>query len=79
MSDDNPKWSSTMMSVGATLGAIIGYVLFTNLLEVPEADPGEVFGRTTAGTIIGILLGTPLGGAIGFGFGKVLEKLNIKH
>lgn len=79
MSDDNPKWSGTMMSGGATLGAMIGYVLFTNLLEVPEAGPGEVFGRTLAGTISGILLGTLLGCAIGFGVGKVLEKLNIKH
>ena len=79
MSDDNPKWSSTMMSAGALLGAIIGYTFFTHLLEAPGAAPAEAGGRAAAGTIMGILLGTPLGGAIGFGFGKVLEKLNIKH
>ncbi len=79
MSNDVPEWSKTLASGGAILGAVLGYTVLGKLLENPDAGAAEAGGRAMASTMLGILAGAPAGALLGFGIGKILEKLKIKH
>lgn len=79
MSGGVPEWSKMLSSGGAVAGAILGYTILGKLFEQPDATAVEAGGRAMASTMLGILAGTPAGALLGFGIGKILEKLKIKH
>lgn len=79
MKEDVPNWSDRCVTVGALGGGTIGYAICQSIIEQPDATAAEASGQAVAAVIIGTVFGTPAGALLGFGLGKLLKFLKIKH